>query len=253
MSPNAIQYNKRGFIYYRGHSRPGPQQRLEVERTKDMTYFNNAGHSMVWYRPGRATLENTELYTRVLIHTLEASVADSLLRNRGEIGRFNLVLDCSGIGTRSIPGMSHVKKLFAFLQDHFPDRLGVLLLANLSGVGRMVMNMVLPFVTGECYSSNQCSASLNRVGVILFLWLWLFSSADEVKAKIHVIPVDEEKRTQMLTQFIDLEHVPDWVGGKDDYIFDIHDYYYGSIGGSDKCILSEDKIREYLVSMPYHA
>eukprot|EP00804_Cyclotella_cryptica_P010951 CCRYP_016674-RC/>CCRYP_016674-RC protein AED:0.37 eAED:0.37 QI:0/0.5/0.4/1/0.5/0.4/5/0/582 len=128
MSPDSIQYNKNGFIYHRGHSRPGRQQRLEAEHTKDMTYFNNAGHSMVWYRPGH-----------------------------------------------------------------------------------------------------------------------------DVKAKIHVIPADEEKRKQMLTQFIDLEHVPDWVGGNDDYVFDMKDYYYGSVGGSDKCILSEDKITEYLVTMPYHA
>ena len=104
---------------------------------------------MVWYRPGRASLSNPELYIRSLIHTLELAVADSLVRNNGIIGRFNLVVDCEGVGTKSIPSMAHVKKLFGFLQDHFPDRLGVLLLANLSGVGRMVMNMVMPFVTGE--------------------------------------------------------------------------------------------------------
>jgi hypothetical protein len=104
---------------------------------------------MVWYSPAKASLKDPELYIRTLIYTLEAAVTDSLLRNRGEIGRFNLVLDCEGVGTRSIPSMVYVKKLFSFLQDHFPDRLGVLLLANLSGVGRMVMNMVLPFVTGE--------------------------------------------------------------------------------------------------------
>lgn len=156
-SPNAIQYNKAGFIYHRGHSRAGPQQRREAENTKDTAYLNNVGHSMVWYRPGKASLDDPELYIRTLIYTLEAAVTDSLLRNKGEIGRFNLVIDCEGVGTKSIPSMAYVKKLFAFLQDHFPDRLGVLLLANLSGVGRMVMNMVMPFVTGRIVCAVRCS------------------------------------------------------------------------------------------------
>ena len=149
ISPKAIQYNRAGFIYHRGHSRAGPEQRLEAESTKDIAYLNNVGHSMVWYRPAKANLDDPELYIRSLIYTLEAAVTDSLLRNKGEIGRFNLVLDCDNVGTKSIPSMIYVKKLFTFLQDHFPDRLGVLLLANLSGVGRMIMNMVMPFVTGE--------------------------------------------------------------------------------------------------------
>lgn len=154
MSPNAIQYNKAGFIYHRGHSRAGPRQRKEAENTKDAAYISNVGHSMVWYRPRKASLDDPELYIRALINTLEAAVADSLLRNNGEIGRFNLVIDCEGVGTKSIPSMTYIKKLFAFLQDHFPDRLGVLLLANLSGVGRMVMNIVMPFVTGEILRST---------------------------------------------------------------------------------------------------
>jgi hypothetical protein len=151
ISPDAIQYNKAGFIYHRGHSRAGPQQRLDAETVKDTTYLSNVGHAMVWYRPGQAFLDDPELYIRALIYTLEAAVADSLLRNNGEIGRFNLVVDCEGVGTKSIPSIAYVKKLFAFLQDHFPDRLGVLLLANLGGIGRMVMNMVLPFVTGKLW------------------------------------------------------------------------------------------------------
>lgn len=149
-SPKAIQYNEAGFIYHFGHSRAGSLQRLEADDGgKDLDYLGNVGHSMVWYSPGKATLDDPELYIRSLIYTLEAAVTDSLLRNNGEIGRFNLIVDCEGVGTKSIPSMAAVKKLFAFLQDHFPDRLGVLLLANLSGVGRMIMNMVMPFVTGK--------------------------------------------------------------------------------------------------------
>ena len=201
---------------------------------------------MVWYRPGRASLNDPELYIRTLIYTLEAAVTDSLLRNNGEIGRFNLVIDCEGVGTRSIPSMAYVKKLFAFLQDHFPDRLGVLLLANLSGVGRMVMNMVMPFVTGKSWHNGMRN-------FLLFCASSCFVFIEDVKAKIHVIPAGQEKREEMLTQFIDLEHVPSFIGGKDNYVFEADEYYRGSIGGMEKCVLPEDKVLEYIQTMPYHA
>lgn len=54
-------------------------------------------------------------------------------------------------------------------------------------------------------------------------------------------------------QFIDLEQVPTVFGGKDNYVFDINEYYRGSIGGREKCVLEEDEIREYITTMPYHA
>ena len=57
----------------------------------------------------------------------------------------------------------------------------------------------------------------------------------------------------MLTQFIELEHVPTWVGGKDDYVFNDKDYYHGSVGGSERCVESEERILEYIETMPYHA
>lgn len=83
----------------------------------------------------------------------------------------------------------------------------------------------------------------------------LFSlfSAEDVKAKIHVIPSEEIKRQEMITQFIDLQYVPKDFGGKDVYVFDANEYYYGSLGGSLKCVLTENDIREYILSMPYHA
>jgi hypothetical protein len=82
----------------------------------------------------------------------------------------------------------------------------------------------------------------------------LFSSAEEVKAKIHVIPASQEKREEMFMQFIDLEQVPSVFGGKDNYVFDINEYYHGSIiEGQNKCVLGEDEIRDYITTMPYHA
>lgn len=228
MSPSAIQYNKDGFIYFRGHSKAGPKQRLEIGGgggSSNDDELNNAGHSMIWYRPALGSLQDPELYVRTMIHTLDSAVADSLLRNQGTIGRFNVVLDCKGVGSKSIPSMTMVKKLFGFLQDHFPDRLGVLLVANLSGMAQMIMKMVLPFVT------------------------------EDVRAKIHILPGNDEDRRRMLLQFIEEENVPVYFGGNDEYVFDINEYYSdsGGVGAGEKCVLSEDEIRGYLETMPYHA
>ena len=103
------------------------------------------------------------------------------------------------------------------LQDHYPDRLGVLLAANLSGLTQMLMKMMLPFVT------------------------------EDVRAKIHIVPNGDEERRGMLLQFMSEDKIPYYLGGKDDYEFDANQYY------REKCVLTEDAIREYITTMPFHA
>ena len=218
MSEDAKKFNKAGFMYYRGHSRAGPRQRDDASKVNDPSLLNGQGHSMVYYRPGLASpSDNPDLYGRTMINALEMAVADSLVRNKGTVGRFNVVMDCKGMGSKQSPTIADVKKLFSVLQDHFPDRLGVLLAANLSGLTQMLMKMVLPFVT------------------------------EDVRAKIHIIPNGEEERREMLMQFMDEEFTPDFLGGKDEYQFDSREYYQG------KCILPEEGILEYQTTMPYHA
>ena len=218
VSDTSVKFNSAGFIYSRGHSRAGPKQRIEGATSNDSSSVAKAGHSMVWYRPGFASpSENPEMYMRTMIHALENAVADSLVRNDGKIGRFNVVMDCKGMGSKNSPSIADVKRLFSVLQDHFPDRLGVLLAANLSGLTQMLMKMVLPFVT------------------------------EEVRAKIHIVPNGEEERREMLLQFLDEAEVPAFLGGKDEYTFHPSDYYQG------KCILPEEEILEYRTTMPYHA
>lgn len=218
VSDAAVQFNKDGFIYIRGHSRLGPKQLLEAEKSNDKSIIANGGHSMVLYRPGLASpAENSEFYGRNMINALEMAVSDSLARNKGTIGRFNVVMDCTGMSSKNSPSIANVKKLFSVLQDHFPDRLGVILAANLSGLTQMLMKMVLPFVT------------------------------EDVRAKIHIIPNGEEERREMLLQFMEEEEIPHYLGGKDEYKFDAKEYYEG------KCILPEEGILEYRSTMPYHA
>jgi len=222
-SDDAVQFNKDGFIYSRGHSKPGPKQRSETESSSmnsasKAAFLAGAGHSMVYYRPGLASpAEDPELYSRSMINALEHAVSDSLIRNNGAIGRFNVVMDCTGMSSKNSPSISQVKRFFSMLQDHFPDRLGVLLAANLSGLAQIAMRMVLPFVT------------------------------DDVRAKIHIIPDGAEERREMLLQFMDEEEIPHYLGGRDGYDFDAREYY------KEKCTLSEEDITAYHLTMPYHA
>lgn len=173
---------------------------------------------MVWYRPGLASPSaNAELYTRSIINVLDVAVSDSLVRNGGAVGRFNIVMDCAGMSSKNSPSVAGAKRLFSILQDHYPDRLGVLLVANLSGLTQMLMKMMLPFVT------------------------------EDVRAKIHIVPNGEVERREMLLQFMAEDEIPYYLGGKDDYEYDATEYYRG------KCVLSEDGIREYITTMPFHA
>jgi hypothetical protein len=212
VSNGTIRFNRAGFIYSRGHSNPGVNQRKQAERS------GSEGHAMVWYRPGLASpSDDAELYTRTIINVLDVAVSDSLMRNRGRIGRFNIVMDCGGMSSRNSPSIASAKRLFSILQDHYPDRLGVLLAANLSGLTQMLMKMMLPFVT------------------------------EDVRAKIHIVPNGGEERREMLLQFMSEDEIPYYLGGKDSYEYDANQYYRG------KCVLSEDAIREYITTMPFHA
>ena len=218
LTPKTIEYNKNGFIYRRGNSLPGPRKRLEAQKAKDNESLSTSGHALLFYRPGVATVENPDLYARVMLHAIDSAVTESLVRNKGEIGRFNMIFDCKDFGSKNAPSLANVKKLFRYLQDHFPDRLGVLVVANLGGMAQMLFKMVLPFVT------------------------------EDVRAKIHVIPNDDEGRREILLQFIEEDKIPTWLGGRDDYDFDAKEYYK-----NENCVLSEDDISNFLIDMPYHA
>jgi hypothetical protein len=216
VSSETIRFNGAGFIYSRGRSNPGVNQRRRPAGKNGRS--GSEGHSMVWYRPSLASpSDDGELYTRSIINVLDVAVSDSLIRNRGTIGRFNIVMDCGGMSSRNSPSIAGTKRLFSILQDHYPDRLGVLLVANLSGLAQMLMKMMLPFVT------------------------------EDVRAKIHIVPNGALERREMLLQFMAEDDIPYYLGGKDDYEYDAKEYYQG------KCILPEDAVREYITTMPFHA
>jgi hypothetical protein len=205
MTPSAVRESEDGFFYVRGYSPP----------PADSTHADDSGHTLVFYRPGLHKYDDTEAYLRLLIHTLDAAVADSLSRSNDKIGKFNIILDCHGFGLSMTPGLSHVKRLFAMLQDHFPDRLGVLMIVNLSGPGQLFLKMIKSVIS------------------------------EAVKRKIHIIPGNDRGR-DMLEALVDEAYIPTWLGGTDAYVPDAKAVY------ADR-LCSEEAGREYYLTMPYHA
>ena len=210
MTDAAYRENQLGWMYVRGYS--------------PTRYHENAskgGYSLLWYRPGKKKIDAYEPYIRVVINSLDRCVADSLSRSDGYVGKCNVILDCDGFGMMMIPPMKFVKKILPMMQDHFPDRMGVLILVNLAGAAQIFMGIVTPFLP------------------------------DAVKKKIHVLPNDEEAKEKMLKELVDEQFVPTWLGGKDGYLFNAAEYYKG--GAFETEFFSDEEGIEYARTMPYHA
>jgi len=163
----------------------------------------------------KPTNDNAESYLRALMHALDYSVADSLREQN--LGRYNVVIDCSNFGLSNIPNIASVKRTFTMMQDHFPARVGVIFMANLAGPAQLFLKMIKPLLT------------------------------DAVKQKMQVVPNDKRERNELLHQYVHPRHIPHWLDGEDQYNYDVNEYY------SKEFLVSEQEGREYLTTMPYHA
>lgn len=210
MTPSALKENEKGWIYYRGFS-PNPF----VDDDKE------AGHGMIWYRPGLKKIGDAEAYSRTIINAFDTAIADSLIRSNNRVGKVNILLDCKGFGISYIPRLSDMVKLITMMQDHYPDKFGMLIIAHLQGAAGIVLKMAMPLLP------------------------------EAVRYKIRILPNDEKKSRDLLKIMVVEEFIPDWLGGVDNYRFDANSYY--DPDGSGRRYFSEEEGREYLVTMPYHA
>ena len=208
ITPSAVKENRDSFFYVRGHSPPNPNI-----KDGDATI----GHSLVFYRPGLHKYEDTESYLRLIMHTLDAAVADSYSRSNNRVGKFNIILDCNGFSLSILPGFSEVKRLFTMMQDHFPDRLGVLMIVNLSGPGQLFLKMIK--------------------GII----------SEAVKKKIHIVPPTDKGGMEMLKVLVEEEFIPTWLGGTDDFVLN------PKVAYPENRMCTEAEGREYYQTMPFHA
>ncbi|GMH46489.1 hypothetical protein TrRE_jg8769, partial [Triparma retinervis] len=129
--------------------------------------------------------------------------------------RYYVVMDCTGFGLGMIPGIAIVKKLFGFVGDHYPRRLGKLIIINISRPANVFWNMVKNFVP------------------------------EDVGRKVHIAS-DKESSRIMMERDIDPKDIPRDYGGLDDWVFDA-DEYYGDVD------MTEEESMQYEVDMPWQA
>ena len=116
------------------------------------------------------------------------------------------------------PKLGDAKKGIVMLQDHYPNRLGMIVLANFSRVAEFLLTMIKPLITKE------------------------------VRDKILILPKDADKRRDILETIVQNEYIPDYLGGTDTYRFNVKEYY------SDTSLqFSNEEAIRYQTEMPYHA
>ena len=204
-SPAVVKENEKGFVFFHGFS----DSKEEGE---------NSSHAVVWIRAGFRNKIDDTAQTRVYVNTLERAVAASLARSNGRVGKFNVVLDGTGFSFRLMPSVHAVKSFVTMLQDHFPDRLGMILMTNLGSVGEMLAKIILKLLS------------------------------EEVRNKIILLPHDPQERQAILNTVVGYKNSPTWLGGTDTYQFNAKEYY-----ADPELMLSDKEALEYLETMPYHA
>ena len=113
--------------------------------------------------------------------------------------------------------MAHFKHAATMLQDHYPNRLGMLYLSNMSRAAEFVVTLIKPLITKE------------------------------VRDKIHILSHDPERRAAELESFIEKDSIPEFLGGPDKYLFNVHAYYPKRNHWSDR------QGEDFMKTMPYHA
>lgn len=163
-------------------------------------------------------IKDPESYFRAILNTLEMAVANCLHRSHEKVGKFNVIIDAAHVSYSMLPKLGSAKKGIVMLQDHNPDRLGMVLLANLSKVSEILLNMIKPLITKE------------------------------VRDKIVILPSNPKRRHAMLESVMDQDYIPDFLGGTDTYRFSSKHYYR-----QRRLHCTNAEAKEYLSTMPYHA
>jgi hypothetical protein len=169
---------------------------------------------VIWIRPGPVL--DSAAYFRCILHAVDRAVALSLQQSSGRVGKFNVMVDGRNYEWSCVPSLKYIKQAVIMLQDHFPDRLGMVFLVNISTAGEILWRLVKPLLTKE------------------------------VRHKVKILSSDPDKRMAELETLSEKEYIPDWLGGVDTYRFDAASYYPKSMQWSDEQGL------EFMKSMPYH-
>lgn len=199
--PSLLEENANGYVYHRGLS-PADHK--------------GGKHAMVWLRLNHYVKSDLAFF-RGILHSADRAIAESLVHSKGETGKVNFVISCAGYSFAGNPSVTALKQAVTMLQDHYPNRLGMIFLTNLPRTGEWILNIILRLITKE------------------------------VRDKIKVIPSGDKAKTMaILRKVVDEEYIPYWLGGQDTYEYSVDEYY----PEHNRC--TEKEAQEFLTTMPYH-
>ncbi len=209
ITPSTYETNKVGWMFVRGYSpsRYDPDPSI-------------AGSSILWFNPGMYKMQDPEPYFRVILNSLEVCISDALTRSDGRVAKCNVVLNCEGFGLSYIPPIAQTKRLLKLMQDNYPDKLGVLVIANIAGASQMFLKVVLPLLP-----------------VV-------------VRQKIHLLPNDDVKRIAMMKHLVHEPFIPKHFGGSDSYKFNADEYYKSA--DNETPFMSDKEGIKYHETIPYY-
>ena len=210
INPAMKDENANGAVYHHGFSPP----------LNDDPKNEGARHAIVWARPGYRNKLSDTMYVRLFMNAVDRSVAASMEKSNGRVGKFNFVLDATKFQMSALPSIHYIKMFVTMLGEHYPDRLGMILMMNMSYVAELGTKLFLPLLSKE------------------------------VRDKLKVVPHDPIKRQQLLETVLGAENVPVSLGGTDTYEFQV-DEYYSEL--EKELSATDEQALEYLTTMPYHA
>ncbi|GMI27350.1 hypothetical protein TeGR_g119, partial [Tetraparma gracilis] len=127
-----------------------------------------------------------------------------------------VVLDAAGFGLRSIPSMAFVRLAVALVGDHYPKRLGGLVMVNLGKPSLLFWNMVKPMVP------------------------------EVVREKVTIVGAKEGAAGRAVLALVGRESAPARYGGLDAWEFDAEEYF-----GADDW--TDEESLEYREALPHYA
>lgn len=232
ISPAMMEENENGWVYHRGFSPPAALSRINsrssssratTTTTKSYSGKNpqarqhHGAHSLLWIRPGHHRAQNSVAYFRCILNALERAVAEAYQASKGRVGKYNVMIDASGFEWSKLPAFAHIKQTITILQDHYPHRMGMICVANMSRSAEFFISMILPIVTKD------------------------------VRDKIYFLSNNPERRAAELRAFVQPEYLPIGMGGTDSHEID-RDYYYSQ----SHFYWTDKESTEFTTTMPYH-
>jgi len=173
----------------------------------------NTPQPIIYYRPGLHAPVSLESYVRNVIYNLDRAAAVASYntgndvkylggKGRNDPRRYYFVLDCKGFSLSMIPSMAAVRKLFGMVGDHYPRRLGKLVILN-AGRSAMVFWGMLKVLVPE-----------------------------DVKGKVIIVGARDSAYEALLPD-IEPESIPHWLGGLDTWEYNV-DEYLGEVDWTDE-------------------